>query len=97
MALPALWPDQHDPRGLNEQNAQVAVAAFRYLAKDRAVSSGDLPLNEAQPGSEVAAFGEHIAGANRSYHRTGDDWPDAGHRHQPFAATVLAGQLLDFC
>jgi hypothetical protein len=47
VALPALWPDQHDPCGLNEENAQVAVAAFRYLAKDRAVSRLDLLRDEA--------------------------------------------------
>src|SRR5271167_1699712 len=28
MALPALRLNQHDPRGLHEQNAQIAIAAF---------------------------------------------------------------------
>src|SRR5438270_8883844 len=28
MALPALRLDQHDPRGLHEQNAQIAIAAL---------------------------------------------------------------------
>jgi len=30
MTIPTLWLDQYNPRGLNEQNAQVAIAAFRY-------------------------------------------------------------------
>ena len=40
IAMPMLWPDldQHHPGGLNEQRAQVAIAAFRYLAEDRAIS-----------------------------------------------------------
>jgi hypothetical protein len=42
MTIPTLWLDQYNPRGLNEQNAQVAIAAFRYLAQDGAVASRDL-------------------------------------------------------
>ena len=42
IALPALWFDQNDPRRLDEQDTQVAIATFRYLAKDRAVSRRDL-------------------------------------------------------
>jgi hypothetical protein len=33
VTIPALRLDQYGPRGLNEQNAQVAIAAFRYLAE----------------------------------------------------------------
>jgi hypothetical protein len=29
VTLPTLWLDQHHPRGLHEQNAQVAIAALR--------------------------------------------------------------------
>src|SRR5262245_23506298 len=34
-ALPTLWPnlDQHDPGCLNEQCAQIAIAALRYAAQ----------------------------------------------------------------
>ena len=38
VTIPALRLDQYGPRGLNEQNAQVAIAAFRYLAEDGAVA-----------------------------------------------------------
>ncbi len=34
VALPALRPDQHHPGRLHEQDAQVAIAALRYLAED---------------------------------------------------------------
>src|SRR6266566_9979249 len=37
VALPGLRSDQHDPGRLHEQNAQVAIAAPRYLAEDGAV------------------------------------------------------------
>jgi hypothetical protein len=56
MALPAPGLDQYNPCGLNEQNAQVAIAAFRYPAEDRAVPGRDLLGDESQPGGEVAAF-----------------------------------------
>src|SRR5262249_26624290 len=36
--VPAVRLDQYDPGGLNEQNAQVAIAALRYLAEDGAVA-----------------------------------------------------------
>src|SRR5262249_14487750 len=44
IAIPMLWPDldQHDPGSLNEQTAQIAIAAPRYAAEDRAVASRDL-------------------------------------------------------
>jgi len=38
VTIPALRLDQYDPGGLNEQSAQIAIAAFRYLAEDGAVA-----------------------------------------------------------
>jgi hypothetical protein len=42
VALPSFWPDldQQDPGGLNEQRAQIAIAAPRYAAENRAVQPG---------------------------------------------------------
>src|SRR6266568_7199679 len=65
MPLPALWLDQHNPRRLDEQDAQVAIATLRYLAEDCAIPSRDLLGDEPQPSGEVAAFGERIPIANR--------------------------------
>src|SRR5207249_3062917 len=53
IALPTLDPDQHNPRGLHEQRAQVAIAAPRYLAEDRAVAGRDLLRHQSKPGAEV--------------------------------------------
>ena len=36
--LPALWSDEDDPRRLHEEDPQIAVATFGYLAQDRAVA-----------------------------------------------------------
>ena len=80
---------------MNKQNPQVAVAALRYLAEDRAVPGRHLLREQAQPGGEVAAFGERISTADRGHHRAGDDWTDAGHAHQPLAAGVLARDGFD--
>src|SRR5262245_2609166 len=88
VALPALRPDQHHPGGLYEQDAQVTIAALRYLAEDGAVSGRDLPRHQPEPGGEIAALGEHFAIADRRHHGARDDWPDARHRHQTLARRV---------
>jgi hypothetical protein len=36
VAFPALRLDQHNPRCLHEQDAQIAIAALGYPAQDRA-------------------------------------------------------------
>src|SRR6266704_1546333 len=95
VALPALGLDQYDPRRLDEQDAQVAIATLRYLAEDRAIPSRDLLGAEPQPSGEVAAFCERIAIANGSHHRAGDDRPDPRHAHQPLATGISAGDCLD--
>ena len=49
-----------------------------------------------EPGAEVAAFGEHVTGADRGHHRARDDRADAGDRHQPLAVLILAGERFNF-
>src|SRR4029453_2002641 len=59
VALPALWPDQHDqhdPGRLNEEHAQIAIAALRYAAEDGAPAGRDFLGDEPQPGCALAAF-----------------------------------------
>src|SRR5262245_65053731 len=70
VAFPALRPDQHYPGGLYEQDAQVTIAALGYLAEDGAVSGRDLPWHQPEPGSEIAALGEHLAIADRRHYRS---------------------------
>src|SRR6266496_4992067 len=95
MALPALGLDQHDPRRLDEQDPQVAIATLRYLAEDRAIPSRDLLGDEPQPSGEVAALGKRIPIANRSHHRAGDDRPDPRHAHQPLTTDISVGDGFD--
>src|SRR5262249_6531831 len=94
IALPMLWPDldQHDPGRLDEQSAQIAIAALRDAAKDRAVSSRDLLRDQSEPGTKVAAFCEGISSADCGHHRARDDRADARHRHQPLTPFVVTGQ-----
>ena len=42
VTLPALRLDQYSPRRLDEQDPQIAIAALRYLAEDRAIPGRDL-------------------------------------------------------
>src|SRR6516162_10942730 len=95
MALPALRLDQHNPRRLHEQDPQVAIAALGYLAEDGAVAGRYLLRNEPQPGGEVAAFRERIAGADCGHHRAGDDRPNPRYAHQPLTTRVSACKGLD--
>src|SRR5215469_4025665 len=95
VALPVLRPDQDHPGGLSEQDAQVAIAALGYLAKDGAASRRELFGDKTQPGGEVAALGERISGTDGRYRRAGDDRPDAGHAHQPLAAAIPARKRFD--
>src|SRR5215208_3783614 len=97
IALPLLGPDldQHDPGCLNEQRAQIPIAAPRYVAEDRSVASRHLFWHQSEPGAEVAAFRKWIAGADRGHHCARNDRADAGHAHQSRAALVLPGQCFD--
>ena len=95
VTVPALRLDQYDPRGLNKQNAEVAIAAFRYLAEDGAVAGRYLLRDEPQPGGEVAAFRERIAGADCGHHRAGDDRPNPRYAHQALTAGILACKNFD--
>src|SRR5437899_7111968 len=96
IAVPILRPDldQHDPGGLNEETAQIAIAAPRYAAEGRAVAGRYLFRHQPEPSAEVAAFREGIAGADRGHHRARDDRADARDRHQPLAALVLTSPPL---
>src|SRR6202162_1912898 len=82
VTFPVLYPDQHNPCRLHEQNAQVAIAAPGDFAEDRAVSRRDLLGHQSEPGAEVAAFGEYVSSADRGHHGARNDRPDARHRHQ---------------
>ena len=42
VTIPAPGLDQYNPCGLNEQNAQIAIAALRYLAEDGAIAGRGL-------------------------------------------------------
>src|SRR5262249_3146172 len=95
MALPALGLDQHNPRRLDEQDAQIAITALRYLPEDRAIPGPDLPGDEPEPSGEVAAFAERIRLPESSQHGAGDDGPDRRHAHQALAAGIPAGDSLD--
>src|SRR5262249_36548726 len=95
VALPALGLDQYDPCRLHEQDPQVAIATFRYLAKDGAGAGRDLPGDESERGGEVAALRERITTADRSYDCAGDDRPDPWYTHQALTADILARQNLD--
>src|SRR5262245_26801228 len=95
VTIPALRLDQYNPCGLNEQNAQVAIAAFRYLAEDGAVAGRDLLGDEPQPSGEVAAFRERIAGADCRHHRARDDRSNPRYAHQALTDGISARKNLN--
>src|SRR5229473_3361622 len=83
VTFPVLYPDQHNPGRLHEQNAQVAIAAPGDFAEDRAVSRRDLLGHQSEPGAEVAAFGEYVSSADRGHHGARNDRPDASRLPTP--------------
>src|SRR6266702_3654516 len=95
VTFPVLYPDQHNPCRLHEQNAQLAIATPRDFAKDCAVSRRDLFGHQSRPGAEVAAFGEYVSSADCGHHGARNDWPDARHRHQARTCLILTGQCFD--
>src|SRR5262249_56271308 len=56
VTIPALRPDEYSPSGLNEQNTQVAVAAFLYVARGGSVTGLDLLGDHPHPTAEVSTF-----------------------------------------
>src|SRR5262249_39725348 len=95
VALPALRLDQDDPGGLDEERAQVAIAALGYLAKNRAIPCRDLFRDQPQPSGKIAALLERIPGADHRHHRPRDDQPDAQHAHQPLTTDILTCKSID--
>src|SRR5262245_51652964 len=59
VTIPALRLDQYNPCGLNEQNAQVAIAALRYLAEDGAVAGQVLDHPYHARRQDIAGRGEN--------------------------------------
>src|SRR5260370_29402941 len=81
VTFPVLYSDQHNPCRLHKQNAQVAIAAPRDFAEDRAVSRRDLLGHQSEPGAEVAAFGEYLSSSTLAHHPPSNDPPTAHPPH----------------
>jgi putative ABC transport system substrate-binding protein len=81
MALPGGGPQQHDAGGLDEERAQVPVAAFGDPPENGAISGGDLLRDEPEPSAKVAALGEGVTGSDGGNRGAGDEGADSRHRH----------------
>src|SRR5512139_2212638 len=92
---PVDWAQEHDPSHLHEERAKVTVPALGDAAKYGAIAGRDLSWHETKPGAEVAPAAEGRSVTDRGHHGAGDDWANAGHRHQPLASFVIIRQGLD--
>ncbi len=92
---PVLGAHQDDPGTLDEERAQMPVAALRDAAEDGAVAGRHLPRHETEPSREVAPAPECRSVADRRRHGARRQRPDAGNAHQPLASLVAGGQGLD--
>src|SRR5262245_23940660 len=94
VTIPALRLDQYNPCGLNEQNAQVAIAALRYLAEDGAVAGRDLlgesPSQAAKSRPFVNASPVPIAATIAR-----DDRSNPRYAHQALTAGISARKNLN--
>src|SRR6266513_1486073 len=92
---PVRRPQQNDPGCLDEEHAQVAVAALGDAPEDGSVSRRQLLRDETNPGRKIPPFGECRAAADRCNHCTRDDWTDARHGHDPSTTVITFCQRLD--
>src|ERR1700740_3149967 len=86
---PVRRPHQNDPGCLDEEHAQIAVAALGEAPEDSPVSGRHLFGHEAEAGGKGTALGKGGSIGDRSYHRACDDRADARNGHQ-LAATLAA-------
>src|SRR6516164_11851442 len=93
---PVRRPHENDPGCLDEEHAQVAVAALGEPPEDSPVSSRHLFGHEAEPSRIISPPRKRRSIADRGNHGARDDWTDTRHSHHPPTTVVSFRQCLDF-
>src|SRR5262249_8768322 len=62
---PVPWPKQNDTGGLQEEHAEIAIAAFGDAPEDRSITGGYLLGDQTEPSSKIAAAREGSSVADR--------------------------------
>src|ERR1700740_239622 len=71
------------------------VSALRDATGDVWNTRRPLFRHQTEPGSKVTSFAKGSAIADRSHHRTRDDWANSWNRDQLLAALICMRQALD--
>src|SRR6476660_7249913 len=87
---PVRRPHQNDPGCLDEEHAQIAVAALGEAPEDSPVSSRHLFGHEAEPSRIIPPSRKGRSIADRGNHGARDDRADARHGHHAAPANKLA-------
>lgn len=87
---------QRRPRAVDEQRAQVGIAALADAQKRRLAAGGVLPGHDAQPGRQLPAVLEVAGIPDRGRHRRGRERAETRNGRQLLAGRVLPMPQLDF-
>jgi hypothetical protein len=88
-------PLENRTGALNEQGAQVSIAAPTDAAEDRAITGRDLFRHETKPSGKVAALTKCRTVADRRHHRACRYRTDTRNAHKALAVLVLFCEFLD--
>src|SRR5215831_19328915 len=93
---PVPWPQQNDTGGLQEEHAEIAIAAFGDAPEDRSITGGYLLGNQTEPSSKIAAACERCSIADRGDDGARDDRTYSRYCHQMPTRLGVPGECFDF-
>ena len=82
---------------MDQQRAQIGVAALADAKQSRLAAAGRLPGHQAQPGGKLSSVLEVLGITDGRDERTGSDRADAGNLLELAACLALAVRSLDLC
>ncbi len=90
----ALSYPEHRSSSVDQQGAQIAVAAFTYTQQGLLAAAGILPWHQPQPGCQLSAILEILRITDRSYQGACRDRANAGDLRQFSAGGALRDPLI---
>src|SRR5439155_23032578 len=91
----AYHPAQRRPRSMDEEFAQIAIAAFANPQQARLTSSRVLAWHQTQPGSKLPAVFERAGIADGGHQGRRAQGPNPRDRHQPLTLGMRRGQRFE--
>src|SRR5215831_21394946 len=93
---PVPWPKQNDTGGLQEEHAEIAIAAFGDAPEDSSITCRYLLGDQAEPSSKIAATCKGSPITDRGDDGARDDRAYAWYCHQVPTGFRVLGERIDF-